>query len=90
MLRALAGLCDYVVRFPSDRDFLHILAEAHSLGLLEEEALATMGTASRSTANRWINGKAKPSVLQQRVILQKLAVLLRREVREAIDDARRA
>jgi len=88
MLRALADVCDYVGRYPEDSSFSHILSEAHSLGLLQEEELADMGVVNRSTANRWINGKTRPSKLEQRVILQKLAGLLRKEVMEAVAGAR--
>jgi len=89
MLRALACMCDYVARCPSDSDFSRILSEARSLGLLEEEELATMCMVNRSTANRWINGKCRPSPLEQRAILRKLAALLRREIGEAVADAKR-
>jgi len=44
---------------------------------------------NRSTANRWINGKCRPSPLEQRAILRKLAALLRREIGEAVADAKR-
>jgi hypothetical protein len=58
------------------------LIEAHSLGWLQEEALARMGMVGRTTANRWINGAAKPSKLQQCVIMEKLATHLRSVAKE--------
>lgn len=77
MLRALAVLCDYVARHPGAGGFSRILNEAHSLGWLQEDGLADMGMVERSTANRWMNGKAKPSKLQQCVIMEKLAAHLK-------------
>jgi len=90
LLQALASMCDYVASHPDDRDFSRILNEAHSLGLLEEEDLIRMCMVNRSTANRWINGRYRPPPSEQRAILRELAAALRREVREAMDDARRA
>jgi len=88
MLNALADLCDYVARHPSDADFSRILVEGHGQGLLQEDGLADMGMVGRSTANRWINGRARPSKLQQCVILQKFAAHLRSAAKEMRAEAR--
>ena len=86
MLRALACVCDHVAAVPQDEAFSRILIEAHSLGWLQEDGLAAMGMVERSTANRWMNGKARPSKLQQCVIMQKLAAHLRSVAKEMRHD----
>ena len=86
-LRALACACDYVARHPTVGGFARILNEAHGLGLLQEDGLADMGMVARSTANRWLNGKARPSKLQQCVIMEKLAAHLKSVANEMENEA---
>ena len=75
--QALADLCEYLATNPSSDGFSLALAEAWRLRIVQEDTVATAGMVERSTANRWLNGAAKPSKLQQVVVMREVAKLCR-------------
>jgi hypothetical protein len=75
-LRSLAALCRFGAENPTDELFAALLDEAHQLRVISEQSLAEIARVDRSTANRWLNGKAKLRArLAQVAIMEAIAKL---------------